>query len=214
MSIALQGVDVKDTFKRPSVFSKDLAITAFGHKRHKRQYLMCFLILPAGLSRPLQIATLNICHPVGKHLNHHGQLPRTGQPAPQGQSRRDPSKPPGAHPDGAATRRGTTATIPLAPDRGNRTQAEGQPSVFDMIRVLGGQKAPHKAWERLVDTHTEVLTKCQNLQFPGPGQRETPGRDWLKPTQRFSENARTLSKRRRRFFLGALTDLQVALQGR
>ena len=46
--------------------------------------------------------------------------------------------------------------------------------MFDIIRVLGGQKAPHKAWERLVDTHPEVLTKCQNLQFAGPGQRETP----------------------------------------
>jgi hypothetical protein len=50
----------------------------------------------------------------------------------------------------------------------------GQPSVFDMIKVLGGQKAPHKAWERLTGSHPEVLTKCQNLRFPGPGQRETP----------------------------------------
>ena len=55
-----------------------------------------------------------------------------------------------------------------------RVSSAGQPSVFDMIRVLGAQKAPHKAWERLVDTHPEVLTKCQNLQFPGAGQRETP----------------------------------------
>lgn len=55
-----------------------------------------------------------------------------------------------------------------------RVSPDGQPSVFDMIRVLGGQKAPHKVWERLVDTHPEVLTKCQNLQFPGAGQRETP----------------------------------------
>jgi hypothetical protein len=50
----------------------------------------------------------------------------------------------------------------------------GQPSVFDMIRVLGGQKNPHDAWARLVETHPEVLGKCENLQFPGPGQRETP----------------------------------------
>jgi hypothetical protein len=55
-----------------------------------------------------------------------------------------------------------------------RVSPDGQPSVFDMIRVLGGQKAPHKAWERLVESHPEVLTKCQNLQFPGAGQRETP----------------------------------------
>ena len=50
----------------------------------------------------------------------------------------------------------------------------GQPSVFDMIRVLGGQKNPHQPWERLCAAHPEVLTKCENLQFPGPGQRETP----------------------------------------
>ena len=49
-----------------------------------------------------------------------------------------------------------------------------QPSVFDMIRVLGGQKNPHQPWERLCAAHPEVLTKCENLQFPGPGQRETP----------------------------------------
>jgi hypothetical protein len=55
-----------------------------------------------------------------------------------------------------------------------RVTDQGQPSVFDMIRVLGGQKAPHKAWERLTESHPEVLTKCQHLLFPGPGQRQTP----------------------------------------
>lgn len=55
-----------------------------------------------------------------------------------------------------------------------RMTEAGQPSVFDMIRVLGGQKAPHKVWERLAETHPEVLTKCQNLKFPGRGQRVTP----------------------------------------
>ena len=43
-----------------------------------------------------------------------------------------------------------------------------------MIRVLGGQKNPHDAWARLVETHPEVLGKCENLKFPGPGQRDTP----------------------------------------
>ena len=46
--------------------------------------------------------------------------------------------------------------------------------MFDMIRVLGGQKNPHQPWERLCAAHPEVLTKCENLQFPGAGQRETP----------------------------------------
>lgn len=55
-----------------------------------------------------------------------------------------------------------------------RVSSAGQPSVFDMIRVLGGQKNPRDAWNRLTETHPEVVGKCDNLQFPGPGQRETP----------------------------------------
>lgn len=55
-----------------------------------------------------------------------------------------------------------------------RVTAEGQPSVFDMIRVLGGQKNPREVWNRLIWTHPEVVGKCDNLKFPGPGQRETP----------------------------------------
>ena len=46
--------------------------------------------------------------------------------------------------------------------------------MFDMIRVLGGQKNPRDAWNRLTETHPEVVGKCDNLQFPGSGQRETP----------------------------------------
>jgi len=55
-----------------------------------------------------------------------------------------------------------------------RLSPTGQPSVFDMIKVLGAQKSPHKVWSRLAESHPEVRTKCQNLKFPGPGQRETP----------------------------------------
>jgi hypothetical protein len=29
-------------------------------------------------------------------------------------------------------------------------------------------------WERLIASHPEVVPKCDNLQFPGAGQRETP----------------------------------------
>jgi hypothetical protein len=55
-----------------------------------------------------------------------------------------------------------------------RMTPQGQPSVFDMIRVLGGQKNPRDAWQRLVESHPEVVGKCDNLRFPGRGQRETP----------------------------------------
>lgn len=55
-----------------------------------------------------------------------------------------------------------------------RVSPDGQPSVFDMIRVLGGQKSPTKVWLRLIESHPEVATKCRYLQFPGPGQRDTP----------------------------------------
>ena len=39
---------------------------------------------------------------------------------------------------------------------------------------LGGQKNPRDAWNRLAETHPEVVGKCDNLKFPGSGQRETP----------------------------------------
>lgn len=55
-----------------------------------------------------------------------------------------------------------------------RVSPEGQPSVFDMLRVLGGQKNPKTVWKRLTESHPEVVTKCDHLQFPGAGQRLTP----------------------------------------
>jgi|GEM_PF-3165834 len=55
-----------------------------------------------------------------------------------------------------------------------RMTASGQASVFDIIRVLGGQKNPHQVWQRLCDAHAEVIPKCENFRFPGRGQRETP----------------------------------------
>lgn len=55
-----------------------------------------------------------------------------------------------------------------------RVTPEGQPSVFDMIKVLGGQRNPRDVWARLSQTHPEVVGKCDNLRFPGPGQRDTP----------------------------------------
>jgi hypothetical protein len=55
-----------------------------------------------------------------------------------------------------------------------RVTSVGQPSVFDMIRVLGGQKNPRDTWANLVEKYPEVVGKCDNLKFPGRGQRETP----------------------------------------
>ena len=57
-----------------------------------------------------------------------------------------------------------------------RITPAGQPSVIDMIRVLGGQKDPSKFWRRLKEAHPEVRTICPDFQFPGPRQRLTPTR--------------------------------------
>lgn len=62
----------------------------------------------------------------------------------------------------------------ICDDGGIRMTAEGLPSIFDIIKVLGSQRNPHEVWKRLCVTNPEVLTKCEDLQFPGPGQRETP----------------------------------------
>jgi len=60
-------------------------------------------------------------------------------------------------------------------EQGNiRITPAGQPSIYDMIRVLGGQKNPHQVWERLTETHAEVVPKCENFRFHGRGQRDTP----------------------------------------
>lgn len=55
-----------------------------------------------------------------------------------------------------------------------RITSAGQPSVFDIIKVLGGQKNPKMVWLRLKESHPEVVAKCDYFQFPGQGQRDTP----------------------------------------
>jgi hypothetical protein len=48
-------------------------------------------------------------------------------------------------------------------------------SVYDIIKVAGNQKNPRMVWERLKETYgEEVVSFCDNLKFPGAGQRETP----------------------------------------
>jgi len=50
-------------------------------------------------------------------------------------------------------------------------------SVLDIIQTAGGctKNSVHKIWQRLKETYgEEVLKSCQDLKFPGAGQRETP----------------------------------------
>ena len=53
-------------------------------------------------------------------------------------------------------------------------EQDGRWSVYDMIKVIGGQKNPHDAWKRLTVSYPEVLAKCEDWKFPGAGQRNTP----------------------------------------
>jgi hypothetical protein len=55
-----------------------------------------------------------------------------------------------------------------------RITPDGRISVYDGIGYTTGQKNPHDAWKRIVEPYPEVLAKCENFQFPGKGQRETP----------------------------------------
>lgn len=47
-------------------------------------------------------------------------------------------------------------------------------SVFDLIRAFGGQTNPRKTWNKIGESHDEVVSKSYNLKFPGSGQRTTP----------------------------------------
>jgi hypothetical protein len=55
-----------------------------------------------------------------------------------------------------------------------RTTSDGKVSVFDFIRVVGGQKGERKVWERLVKQYPEVVHFCHDFKFLGKGQRNTP----------------------------------------
>ena len=48
-------------------------------------------------------------------------------------------------------------------------------SVFDFIKVVGGQVNPRKTWERILNEHKEeVVLFCYTFKFPGQGQSKTP----------------------------------------
>jgi hypothetical protein len=56
-----------------------------------------------------------------------------------------------------------------------RRTPDGKFSVYDLIRIAGGQKAPHKVWERLQKPHPELLTKCQSEYLgQGKARKKTP----------------------------------------
>ena len=55
-----------------------------------------------------------------------------------------------------------------------RITADGQPSVFDIIKVLGGQKNPRCVWDRLLRLFPDGCPSVVQHQFPGQGQRLTP----------------------------------------
>jgi hypothetical protein len=51
---------------------------------------------------------------------------------------------------------------------------DGRVSVYDAIGFTTGHKNPRDVWKSLTESHTEVVGKADNFQFPGQGQRPTP----------------------------------------
>ena len=50
-----------------------------------------------------------------------------------------------------------------------RRTDDGRLSVYDIIRIAGGQKNPHQVWKRLTEAYSELLTKCESVKL-GTGQ--------------------------------------------
>lgn len=57
-----------------------------------------------------------------------------------------------------------------------RTTEDGRISVFDALETVGA-KSPRMTWQRMAEAFPEVVTFCDNLKFPGAGQRLTPVTD-------------------------------------
>ena len=55
-----------------------------------------------------------------------------------------------------------------------RRTEDSQYSVYDLIRIAGGKTGERTAFKRLCEQFPEVVAKCDNLQFPGAGQKLTP----------------------------------------
>lgn len=46
-------------------------------------------------------------------------------------------------------------------------------SVYDFLKLVCGKKNPRDSWTRISERHSEVVGFCDNLKFPGRGQRQT-----------------------------------------
>lgn len=55
-----------------------------------------------------------------------------------------------------------------------RFTSDGRIAVYDGIAFATGHKNPRDVWSDLGETYPEVVAQCDNFQFPGQGQRETP----------------------------------------
>ena len=63
--------------------------------------------------------------------------------------------------------KGKESEIRITPDK--------RISVFDFIRVVGGQKNPRKTWDDIIKKYkNEVVTFCDNWKFEGARQKLTP----------------------------------------
>jgi hypothetical protein len=54
-----------------------------------------------------------------------------------------------------------------------RTTEDGRKSVFDLLDTQG-VKSPREVFKRVKEQYPEVVDICDNLKFPGAGQRVTP----------------------------------------
>lgn len=80
-----------------------------------------------------------------------------------------------------------------------RVTEDGKYSIYDVISKVTEKGSQHEVWKRLTVATPKVLTICENLQFPGVGQRLTPVTDlagiieiiWLLPGE-FSNKFRRL----------------------
>lgn len=55
-----------------------------------------------------------------------------------------------------------------------RKTPNGLFSIYDLIQICSGVTNPYQSWINLTEQYPEVLSKIENFQFPGQGQRLTP----------------------------------------
>ena len=60
------------------------------------------------------------------------------------------------------------------PDGSVRVTPGGKPSVYDVVRVLGKQKSPHRVFQRFLDQNPDYTHALEEYKFLGRGQRVTP----------------------------------------